>query len=145
MEFSTVTYTSAQFSASISDDPDDVWVVYDQECPFCSRYVMLYKMREQGRRVHLVDARSDHPILATVRQHHLDLNEGMVVRWRGQFHYGAEALHLLALLGSNKTLFNRINQIVFSRPRLSRALYPWMVRGRKLTLRLLGRKLISDT
>ncbi len=68
----------------------------------------------------------------------------MVVRWRGQFHYGSEAMHLLALLGSNRSVFNRLNQAIFSNPKLARVLYPWLVRGRKLTLRLLGRKLIDD-
>ena len=140
-----VTYTSTQLSGSISDNPEDVWVVYDQECPFCSRYVLMYQLREQGRRVHLIDARSDHPLVAAVRLQNLDLNEGMVVRWRGQFHYGAEAMHLLALLGSNRTVFNRFNQAIFSNPALARVLYPWLVRGRKLTLRLLGRKLINNS
>ncbi len=69
----------------------------------------------------------------------------MVVRWRGQFHYGAEAMHLLATLAADRTVFNRINRAVFSRARLARALYPVLVRGRKLTLRLLGRKLIGET
>lgn len=140
-----MTYTSTQFSASISDDPKDIWVVYDSECPFCSRYVMLYRLREQGRQVHLIDARSEHPLVAAIRERKLDLNDGMVVLWRGAFHYGGEALHLLALLGDDQTFFNRINQAIFSRPRLARVLYPWLVRGRKLTLRLMGRKEITDT
>jgi len=105
---------------------------------------LLYQLREQGRRVHLIDARSDHPLVAAVRLQKLDLNEGMVVRWRGQFHYGSEAMHLLVLLGSNRSGFNRLNQAIFSKTALARAVYPWLVRGRKLTLRLLGRKLIED-
>ena len=75
----------------------------------------------------------------------LDLNEGMVVRWRGQDHYGSAAMHLLATLGGRKTVFNRLNRAVFARAGLARSLYPWLVRGRKLTLRLLGRKLIGET
>jgi predicted DCC family thiol-disulfide oxidoreductase YuxK len=144
MDTSTVTSTSAQHSELISDNPEDIWVVYDQECPFCSRYVLLYQLREQGRQVHLINARSDHPLVAAVRLLKLDLNEGMVVRWRGQYHYGSEAMHLLALLGRHKTIFNRINQAIFAKPAVARLLYPWLVRGRKLTLRLLGRKLISE-
>ena len=123
---------------------DDVWVVYDGECPFCSRYVLLYQLRERGQRVHLIDARSSHPIVGEIRARNLDLNEGMVVRWRGQYHYGAEAMHLLATLAGDGSFFNRINRLLFSRARLARALYPAFVRGRKLTLRLLGRKLIGE-
>jgi predicted DCC family thiol-disulfide oxidoreductase YuxK len=25
----------------------EAWIVYDGECPFCSNYVSLYRMREQ--------------------------------------------------------------------------------------------------
>ena len=132
-------------SGSTRDSADDVWVVYDGECPFCSRYVLLYRLREQGQRVHLIDARSSHPLVDEIRSRNLDLNDGMVVRWRGQDHYGAEAMHLLATLAEDRTLFNRINRAIFSRSRVARALYPALVRGRKLTLRLLGRKLIGET
>ena len=52
-------------------------------------------------------------------------------------------MHLLAVLGGDQSAFNRLNQILFSNPALARVLYPWLVRGRKLTLRLLGRKLIE--
>jgi predicted DCC family thiol-disulfide oxidoreductase YuxK len=126
------------------DSDNDVWVVYDAECPFCSRYVLLYQLRERGQRVHLIDARSPDPIVGEVRARNLDLNEGMVVRWRGQYYYGAEAMHLLATLAGDGSFFNRVNRLLFSRSRLARALYPALVRGRKLTLRLLGRKLIGE-
>jgi len=128
----------------LSHDDDDVWVVYDGECPFCSRYVLLYQPRERGQRVHLIDARSSHPIVGEIRARNLDHNEGMVVRWCGQYHFGAEAMHLLAMLAGEGSFFDWVNRLLFSRPRLARALYPALVRGRKLILRLLGRKLIGE-
>src|SRR5438270_12416212 len=91
----------------LSRDNDEVWVVYDGECPFCSRYVLLYQLRERGQRVHLIDARSSDPIVDEVRARDLDLNEGMVVRWRGQYYYGAEAMHLLATLAGDCSFVNR--------------------------------------
>lgn len=140
---SIMAYTSTQIPETISDGPDDVWVVYDQDCPFCSRYLLLYRLRQQGRKVHLINARSHHALVTVVSEHRFDLNKGMVVRWRGKFYYGAGAMHLLGLLGGDQSAFNRVNRVVFSNPTLARVLYPWLVRGRKLTLRLLGRKLIS--
>jgi len=119
-------------------------VVYDGECPFCSRYVLLYQLRERGQRVHLIDARSSHPIVSEIRTRNLNLNDGMVVRWRGRYHYGAEAMHLLATLAKDGSFFNRINRMLFSHPQVARALYPALVRARKLLLRLLGRKLINE-
>jgi predicted DCC family thiol-disulfide oxidoreductase YuxK len=138
-----VTSTGTRSSGSISNSQDDLWIVYDGECPFCSRYVLLYRLRESGWRVHLIDARSDHPLVAAVRRDRFDLNAGMVVCWRGAFHHGAAAVHLLALLGDDATVFNRLNRLLFSNPRLARRVYPWLARGRHLTLRLLGRRPIE--
>jgi predicted DCC family thiol-disulfide oxidoreductase YuxK len=142
---STVTYVSAEIVASVSDSPEDVWVVYDQDCPFCSRYLLLYRLRQQGRRIHLINARSGHALVTIIDKHRFDLNEGMVVRWRGRFYYGAGAMHLLGVLGDDHSAFNRLNRAVFSNPSLARVLYPWFVLGRKLTLRVLGRKLITTS
>ena len=124
-------------------DDAAVWIVYDGQCPFCSSFVRLYRMREQGYRVMLIDARSSHPIIDEVRRR-FDIDRGMVVNYAGHFYHGAEAMNLLALLGSAETAFNRVNRILFLRPRVARRLYPLLVRGRLLVLRLLGRRLIGD-
>ena len=121
--------------------PDtELWVVYDGECPFCSSYVRLYRLREVAGRVHLVDAREPHPVLDEVRARGFNLDEGMVVKAAGHFYHGAEAMQILAILGAGAGLFNALNRAIFRHPRLARALYPWMVRGRLATLRLLGRR-----
>ncbi len=130
---------------AVNDTPDsDLWVVYDGECPFCSSYVLLYRLREQAKRVHLIDARSAHPILDEVRREGLNLDEGMAVKFSGRFYHGAAAMNILAILGSNAGLFNRLNRSLFRHPRLARFLYPILVRGRWIVLRLLGRRLIED-
>jgi predicted DCC family thiol-disulfide oxidoreductase YuxK len=123
---------------------DDLWVVYDGECPFCSSYVRLYRLREVTGRVHLIDAREPHAIVGEVRALGFDLDDGMAVKAAGRFYHGAEAMQILAILGSGSGLFNALNRALFRRPRLARALYPWMVRGRLLTLRLLGRRTLHS-
>lgn len=119
---------------------DPLWVVYDGECPFCASYIRLYRIREVAGKVHLIDAREPHPIVEEVRALGLDLDKGMVVKAAGRIYHGAEAMQMLAILGSGSGLFNRINRAIFRHPGLARALYPWLVRGRLLTLRLLGRQ-----
>jgi predicted DCC family thiol-disulfide oxidoreductase YuxK len=128
-----------------SGNDDDVWVVYDGQCPFCSSFVLLYRIREHAKHVHLIDARSAHPIVDEVNRQRLDLNEGMVVKFRGRLYHGSEAMNILAILGSGKTVFNRLNRVLFRRPGVARLLYPLLARGRLITLRLLGRPLISGT
>lgn len=106
---------------------------------------MLYHIRQNVGRVHMIDAReSDHPLVREITGKGLDLNEGMAVKWEGRFYYGSDALHVLAMLGSEDGIFSRINALIFSRPKLARAIYPSMVAGRKLTLRMLGRKPIVN-
>jgi hypothetical protein len=46
---------------------------------------------------------------------------------------------MLALLSTSSGSFNRINALVFSRPRLARVLYPVLRAGRNLLLRILHR------
>ena len=130
--------------AVATDDAKQIWVVYDGMCPFCTRYVMLYRIRQLAEKVHMIDARSDHPVVAEVKARGLDLENGMAVKWNGQYYHGAAALHVLALLGSENGVFNRLNRVIFSRPKLGRFLYPGMVAGRRLTLKLLGRPPITD-
>ena len=129
-----------------ADDPDKdgLWIVYDGDCPFCSSYVRLYRLREVTGRVHLIDARASHPILAEIEALGLDLDAGMAVKAAGHFYHGAEALQFLAILGGGDGVFNRLNRALFRHPRLARTLYPWMVRGRLLTLRLLGRSALGE-
>jgi len=130
-------------SAEVADE-SGLWIVYDGDCPFCSSYVRLYRLREVTGRVHLIDARTDHPILREVRTLGFDLDAGMAVKAAGHFYHGAEALHFLAILGAGDGLFNALNRALFRHPRLANALYPWMVRGRLLTLRLLGRSTLGE-
>jgi len=122
----------------------DLSIVYDGQCPFCTSYVRLYRIRESGRQVHLIDGRSPHPILEELRRRKLDLDDGMVVKFGNRIYHGAAALNVLAILGSDRTLFNRMNHALFRRPRLASWLYPLLARGRLFTLRLLGRKLINE-
>jgi predicted DCC family thiol-disulfide oxidoreductase YuxK len=127
---------------------DELVVVYDGQCPFCTRFVELYRIRRLVGHVRLVDARGaagSDPVLDAVRAAGLDLDEGMAVRWGGRTYHGADAMHVLALLGSEDSAFGRINSALFRRPGLARRLYPALVAGRRLTLRLLGRRLIAES
>ena len=126
----------------ISDET--LQIIYDGECPFCSQFVTLYRIREHIKRVELIDARTVNPAVSEAMALGFNLNDGMVVKLQGRFYYGADAMNVLAMLGSSGTVFNRLNRVLFRRPRLARLLYPALVRGRKLTLRLLGRKLIGE-
>ena len=54
-------------------------------------------------------------------------------------HHGADALHVLALLGTRSGVFNRAMAAVFRHRRLTRRLYPLLKAGRRVLLTLAGR------
>ena len=118
-------------------------IVYDGECPFCAAYVQMTRLRASAGPVRLVDARSDAPEVAEARAAGLDLDRGMVVKLDGRLYHGDAAMTALALLTTPSGGFNRAMRALFRRPALARVLYPPMVGGRNLTLRLLGRRPIG--
>jgi len=107
----------------------DVRIVYDGDCPFCSSYARLARLR-QRHDVELVNAREAPGMVRTLRQRGADLDEGMVVLVDGEIHHGEEAAAFLELEGRAR-LVPSAGWI--------RRLYPWVYRLRGLALRLLGR------
>jgi predicted DCC family thiol-disulfide oxidoreductase YuxK len=128
-----------------SDEPrGDAWLVYDGDCPFCSRYVQYLRLRQAAGPVRLVNAREGGPLVDELQRAGLDLDEGMVLKLGGRYYHGADCIHALALLSSGSDLFNRINAKLFRSPRLSRVLYPVLRAGRNTVLALLGRTKIAS-
>jgi predicted DCC family thiol-disulfide oxidoreductase YuxK len=105
-------------------------IIYDGDCPFCSSYVALLRLRGQYD-VRLVDARKE-PVLAA--QYGLDLNEGMIVDLDGKVHHGARAVSLLSGLSSSISPLRS--------ERVVRAVYPLFRFGRNVALKVLGRRQI---
>ncbi len=119
---------------------DGITILYDGECPFCSAYIRLTRLRASVGPVRLVNARSDDPLVAEARIAGLDLNRGMVVKLDGQLHHGDAAMVLLATLSTGSGVVNSLMRWAFRTPNRARLLYPLLVTGRNLTLRLLGRR-----
>ena len=115
-------------------------IVYDGECPFCSRYVKLLRLRESIGRVELVDARQGGPVVDEIRSAGLNLDQGMVLKMDGRLYYGADCIHRLALLSTPSGWFNSISRAIFRSPTASRLLYPVLRAGRNATLGALGRE-----
>lgn len=116
------------------------YLLYDGECPFCSRYVALTKLRETVGPLRLINARDRTPELAAATRDGFVIDQGMLLHLDGQDYYGADCLNRLALLSSRSTLFNRISYAAFRIPVLARIAYPILRFGRNLALTLLGRE-----
>jgi predicted DCC family thiol-disulfide oxidoreductase YuxK len=125
--------------------PDNNWLLYDGDCPFCSRYVAYLRLREAIGPVTLADARSHPELLEEARQHAYDLDEGMLLKLDGRYYHGADCINALALLTTSSGIFNRLNRAAFRSKTVSRFAYPALRLGRNLALKLLGREQIKQT
>lgn len=127
----------------VSASAEPAVIVYDGECPFCSSYVRLLRLRQSIGPVRLVDARSSDPLVEALKAAGVDLDEGMVLKLGDRIYHGDECVHTLALLSTSVGLFNRLNAALFRSRTASRALYPILRTGRNAVLSLLGRRKIS--
>lgn len=118
----------------------DVWFIYDGDCPICNTAAQALRIKQAVGNLHLVNAREDkdHPLLSEVKACQLNLDEGMVLVFEGGYYHGADALHMMALLGSSQGWFNRMNALLFCSPAIARLCYPAMRAGRNLLIRLKG-------
>jgi predicted DCC family thiol-disulfide oxidoreductase YuxK len=115
-----------------------VYVVYDDQCPFCRNYCQLIRVRRAVGRLRLVDAREPSALMDEINALGLDIDQGMVVKIGAQIHYGADAIHILALLSTKSGAFNRLNSWLFTSQKFSAFLYPVLRNCRNLALKLMG-------
>ena len=120
-------------------EPDDeIILVYDGECPACRNYLRILRIRESVSKIRIVNAREEDPILKDIAHRGLDIDNGMVIKIGDNFYYGADAINKIALLSSRSSIFNKINYFIFKSKTLSKLLYPVLVAGRSLLLKVLG-------
>jgi predicted DCC family thiol-disulfide oxidoreductase YuxK len=121
----------------------DNWIIYDGECPFCSRYVKLIRLEQTIGNIRLIDARKNPPELNLLKEKNLDINSGMAIFFNGQLYFGADCINRLALLSSPIGLVNKLNYYIFKTPLISRILYPVLRIGRNIVIHLLGKGFIK--
>jgi predicted DCC family thiol-disulfide oxidoreductase YuxK len=116
------------------------YLIYDGECPFCSRYARLVRLRDTVGPLRLLDARAPAAEVDAARAAGYVLDQGMLLRLDGVDYYGADCLQRLALLSSRSTFFNRLSYALLRSPAVARWSYPVLRLGRNAVLRLLGRR-----
>jgi len=126
------------------DNPDEVALIYDGECPVCTAYSCSVGVEPESGGLRRIDARGDDALVRLATEAGLDLDDGMVVVHQGKLHHGADALHLMARLAPRKGLRNRLNRALFGSRAVAHLSYPLLRAGRNTLLRLLGRKKIHN-
>lgn len=126
-----------------SQKSNAIVIVYDRECPFCANYVAMMRLKTIFTSVELVDAReSNNEHVKDVKQRGYDLNKGMLVIVKGDYYYGDEAVWILSKFTEREGLILHINALLFKSKTVTGLLYPIMRFVRRVTLLVLGKKLI---
>ncbi len=121
-----------------------ILLIYDKECPACHFYCQIVRIRQSVGQLVLIDARENPAVLQEISAKGLDIDQGMVLKMDGQLYYGADAIHLLALLSGRSGVFNRLNYWLFSSKRVAAILYPILRSCRNLLLKILGKTKINN-
>lgn len=120
-----------------------ITIIYDGECPFCSSYVTLLRIRENAGSVALLDARKFPELVSELASKGFRLDEGMIVSYEKNMYFADDAMHVLSMLSTGSGLFNKLLAVAFRNPARAAVIYPVLRTCRNLTLKLLGRTLIQ--
>jgi len=127
--------------------PHGFWanfLLYDGECPVCSAYVAMSRLRQLYPDVRVASARDEPELVAALRKAGYEINEGMVLSLDRNIYFGPQATRMIAILGRaspsrwRHAVLASIGTAPWAAP-----LYPWLNRARLLLLRLLGRRPIG--
>ena len=123
---------------------EEILLVYDRECPACNMYCQVVKIKESVGDLRIVDAREDSDVLKEITAQGLDIDQGIVLKMGEQLYYGSDAIHALALIGSQSGILNRLNYWIFKSKKRSTLLYPLLRSCRNLLLKILRKTKINN-
>jgi predicted DCC family thiol-disulfide oxidoreductase YuxK len=132
------------FASQLQDARADAWLVYDGECPVCKTYCKYIRIRDAVGNLQLVDARAPSLLMDEITAAGLDIDQGMVLKFKDAIYYGADAIHVLTLLSTPSGIFNRINYYAFSTKLGAKIFYPLGKAFRRLLLTMLRIQYIKN-
>ena len=116
-----------------------VEILYDGACPFCDDYVRYQRLRAAAGELELIDARTHREALDRYQLVPADFEDGMVVVVDGTLYRGADAVHQLSQLSEPPARgWVRLVARLSRTSRGAHRLYPFLKRGRRIALALLG-------
>ena len=118
----------------------DLEIIYDGDCPVCSAYVQMHRLRESVGSIRLVDARQHPDVVDNYARRGIDLNRDFVLKVDGAEYIGGAAMFALSSIASPYALIRRINARLFASSTTSRAIYAVLRVSRWALLLLIGRK-----
>ena len=134
----------ARLQMALAPASDANFLLYDGDCPVCSAYVAMSRLRQLYPDLRIVSARDEPALVSALRQAGYEINEGMVLSLDRKVHFGPEATHMIAILGrASPSRWRRVLLASMGTAPWARKLYPWLNRARLVLLTLLGRRPIA--
>lgn len=115
-------------------------LIYDGDCPFCSRYASLVRFRAAAGPVALINAREHPEVVAEMTSKGVNLDKGMALDLDGKLYHGADAVNRIALMSTGSGAFNAFTAAVFKSKTMSKTMYPVLRAARRVALCLKGKK-----
>jgi predicted DCC family thiol-disulfide oxidoreductase YuxK len=123
---------------------DTNFLLYDGDCPVCSAYVAVARLRQLYPDLRIMSARTEPALVAELRAKGYEINTGMVLSLDSTIYFGADATRMIAILGrTSPSWWRRATLGFLGTAPWARSLYPWLNRGRRLLLQILGRRPIG--
>ena len=108
---------------------------YDKQCPFCSKYANLLKLKENFE-ITLKDARENLDEISVLCKN-LDINDGFIVIYKNDCFQGAKALEFLNRAVDKTTILGKLHFFFAYENIFSKFLYKSLFILRKIILFIL--------
>jgi predicted DCC family thiol-disulfide oxidoreductase YuxK len=124
----------------LSSAMDKIRLIYDGDCPFCSKYAQLVRFREAVGEVQMLNAREHPEVVNEMKAKGVNLDKGMALTINDNVYHGADAVNRIALMSTGSGAFNAFTAAVFKSRLLSKTVYPVLKVARKAALLIKGKK-----
>ena len=108
---------------------------YDKQCPFCTKYANLLKLKENFE-INLKDARENLDEISVLCKN-LDINDGFIVIYKNDCFQGAKALEFLNRAVDKTTILGKLHFFFAYENIFSKFLYKTLFILRKIALFIL--------
>ena len=108
---------------------------YDKQCPFCTKYANLLKLKENFE-ITLKDARENLDEISVLCKN-LDINDGFIVIYKNDCFQGAKALEFLNRAVDKTTILGKLHFFFAYENNFSKFLYKTLFILRKIALFIL--------
>ena len=112
-----------------------ITLYYDKQCPFCTKYAKLLKLKENFE-ITLKDARENLDEISVLCKN-LDINDGFIVIYKNDCFQGAKALEFLNRAVDKTTILGKLHFFFAYENIFSKFLYKTLFILRKIALFIL--------